>query len=72
MARFADPAVAPLPEFSPIPLRDVLPWAVFATALAASLLYLFGIEQGALSVFPSNLVHEFVHDARHLAGLPCH
>lgn len=61
-----------LPEIAPIPLADILPRAVFATALAGVLLYLFGIEQGALSVLPSNLVHEFVHDARHLAGLPCH
>ena len=61
-----------LPEIAPIPLVEVLPWAIFAAALAGTLLYLFGIEQGALSVFPSHLVHEFVHDARHLAGLPCH
>ena len=72
MARAIASSIPVSPEFAPIPLRNVLPWAVFATALAGALLYLFGVEQGALAIFPSNLVHEFVHDARPLAGLPCH
>ena len=32
-----------------------------------------GIEQGALSIFGGNsYVHEFMHDARHFLGFPCH
>ena len=32
-----------------------------------------GLDQGATSVFGSNTyVHEFVHDARHFLGFPCH
>ncbi len=60
---------APAPA---IPLRDILPWAIFAFAIAFVAMYLVGFEEGALSVVNSNIVHEFVHDARHLAGLPCH
>lgn len=55
-----------------IPLREILPWAIFAFALAFVAMYFVGIEEGAFSFVNSNVVHEFVHDARHLAGLPCH
>ncbi len=45
-----------------------------ATAfLALLVLYFVGMDQGATSVFGnSTVVHEFVHDARHLLGFPCH
>ena len=48
-------------------------WLV-GTALAALTLYYFiGIDQGAVSVFGNDThVHEFVHDARHFLGFPCH
>ncbi len=66
-------SVGALPVHSgTIPIRTILPWAIFAFALAFVAMYFVGIEQGAWSVVNSNLVHEFVHDARHLAGLPCH
>jgi hypothetical protein len=65
----AAPAVPAIPA---VPLREVLPWAAFAGVLMIVLLYFVGTEQGALSVFSSNFVHEFVHDARHLLGFPCH
>lgn len=55
-----------------IPVRDLLPWAIFAGLLALVALYLVGLEQGATSVFPGLYVHEFVHDGRHLLGFPCH
>ncbi|MBZ4561198.1 CbtB-domain containing protein [Mycobacterium avium subsp. hominissuis] len=43
---------------------------VFFALLA---LYLVGVEQGAVSLFGSDShVHEFMHDARHLLGFPCH
>ena len=56
----------------PIPVREIVPWAVFAGLLMFVLLYLVGVEQGASSVFPGLYVHEFVHDGRHLLGFPCH
>lgn len=45
-----------------------------ATAVLALLvLYFVGMDQGATSVFGSDThVHEFLHDARHLLGFPCH
>ncbi|MBZ4574312.1 CbtB domain-containing protein [Mycobacterium avium] len=43
---------------------------VFFALLA---LYLVGVDQGAVSLFGSDShVHEFMHDARHLLGFPCH
>ena len=32
---------------------------------------LFSLVQGS-TAFDMNLVHEFLHDARHAAGFPCH
>jgi hypothetical protein len=43
------------------------------TMLALIVYYFIGYDQGAVSVFGSDThVHEFVHDARHLLGFPCH
>jgi len=55
-----------------IPVREILPWALFAGVILLSLLYLVGMDQGATSVFSGSLLHEFVHDGRHLLGFPCH
>lgn len=55
-----------------IPLRAVAPWAILAMLLAALVVYFVGAEQGAWAVFAGTDVHEFVHDARHLLGFPCH
>ncbi|MFC9651749.1 CbtB domain-containing protein [Streptomyces sp. NPDC056937] len=57
---------------TPLPLRAVLPWAVFVGTLMLVLLYFVGAEQGATSVFSGAEVHEWVHDGRHLLGFPCH
>jgi hypothetical protein len=45
-----------------------------ATAFGALLvLYFVGLDQGATSVFGADShIHEFLHDARHLLGYPCH
>ena len=45
-----------------------------AVVLLAGLAYYFlGYDQGVVSVFGSDThVHEFVHDARHFLGFPCH
>jgi cobalt transporter subunit CbtB len=37
-----------------------------------ALLYIVGAEEGATSLTAGNLVHEWVHDGRHLLGFPCH
>jgi Probable cobalt transporter subunit (CbtB) len=55
-----------------IPIRAVLPWAVFGGLLLLLAIYFVGTEQGATSIFPGMYVHEFVHDGRHLLGFPCH
>ncbi|MFJ8792997.1 CbtB-domain containing protein [Streptomyces sp. NPDC102462] len=55
-----------------LPLKAIAPWAVFFGILMLILLYFVGAEQGATSVFSGTGVHEWVHDARHLLGFPCH
>lgn len=42
--------------------------------VALALYYFVGAEQGATSIFGSSGgdIHEWVHDARHLLGFPCH
>ena len=55
-----------------IPVREILPWAVFVGLLALLALYFVGAEEGATSLIPGMYVHEFLHDGRHLLGFPCH
>jgi hypothetical protein len=55
-----------------LPLREVLPWAIFGGLLLVLAIYFIGAEQGAASLFKGMYVHEFVHDGRHLLGFPCH
>jgi len=48
-------------------------WLSVTAFLALVVLYFVGLDQGATSVFGDNMyVHEFLHDARHLLGFPCH
>lgn len=48
-------------------------WLSLTAFFALVVLYFIGMDQGATSVFGSNTyIHEFVHDARHLLGFPCH
>ena len=48
-------------------------WLSLSAFLALVLLYFLGVDQGATSVLGDNVyIHEFVHDARHLLGFPCH
>jgi hypothetical protein len=48
-------------------------WLTLTAFFALLAIYFIGMDQGATSVFGSNtMVHEFVHDARHLLGFPCH
>ncbi|MFI6345016.1 CbtB domain-containing protein [Streptomyces sp. NPDC050560] len=55
-----------------LPVRAILPWAVFVGVLMLVLLYFVGAEQGATSLFSGTDIHEWVHDGRHLLGFPCH
>ena len=48
-------------------------WLSLTAFFALLVLYFIGVDQGATSVFGDNMyIHEFVHDARHLLGFPCH
>jgi hypothetical protein len=66
----AAPISVPVP--ARVPIREALPWAVFVGVLVLVLLYFVGAEQGATSIISGHYVHEFLHDGRHLLGLPCH
>ena len=68
MATMTHPVIQPVA----IPLGDIWPWAIFAGLLLLLGIYFVGFEQGATSVFGGMYVHEFVHDARHILGFPCH
>lgn len=55
-----------------IPVRELLPWALFGGSLMLLIIYFVGAEQGATSLIAGRTVHEFLHDGRHLLGFPCH
>ena len=55
-----------------IPLREILPWAIFGGLLLMLGIYFVGVEEGAAAVFNGMYMHEFVHDGRHLLGFPRH
>ncbi|MGI3903320.1 MAG: CbtB domain-containing protein [Janthinobacterium lividum] len=55
-----------------LPLREVMPWLLFAGLLCLIAIYFVGAEEGATSLISGMYVHEFVHDGRHLLGFPCH
>jgi cobalt transporter subunit CbtB len=63
-------SAAPALDFS---ATKAAAWLSLTAFLALLVLYFVGMDQGATSVFGDNMyVHEFVHDARHLLGFPCH
>ncbi|BBX63784.1 cobalt transporter [Mycobacterium saskatchewanense] len=48
-------------------------WLSVTAFLALLALYVVGLEHGAVSLVRGDAsVHEFLHDARHLLGFPCH
>jgi hypothetical protein len=55
----------------PVALSELWPWTLFGVALML-LIYFVGVDEGAASVVPGNVLHEWVHDGRHLLGFPCH
>jgi hypothetical protein len=68
----SDITFAPASEVTAIPVRQILPWAIFAGLIAVLAVYFIGAEQGATAVFNGAAIHEFLHDGRHLLGFPCH
>jgi choline-glycine betaine transporter len=68
----ASTAALEVPLQIAIPVAKIVPWAIFGIVVMALAYYFVGAEQGATSVFNGMGVHEFVHDARHLLGFPCH
>jgi Probable cobalt transporter subunit (CbtB) len=72
MAQIAVDSVS-LPVSIPvIPVRELLPWAIFGGLLMLLAIYFVGAEQGATALIHGRYVHELVHDGRHLLGFPCH
>ncbi|HWI42040.1 MAG TPA: CbtB-domain containing protein [Nocardioides sp.] len=63
---------APVVEVPSIPFAQLAPWALFFGLLGSLVLFFVGADQGAVSLIAGNGVHEWVHDARHLLGYPCH
>jgi hypothetical protein len=64
--------LAPAAKPVAIPIREALPWVVFAGLILMLAIYFVGAEEGATSIIKGMYVHEFVHDGRHLLGFPCH
>ena len=63
-------SVAPAIDFT---ATKAAMWLSLTAFFALLVLYFVGVDQGATSVFGDNMyIHEFVHDARHLLGFPCH
>ena len=55
-----------------IPLAKLGPWVVFFGLLAMLAIFFVSTDQGAVSLPAGTAIHEWVHDARHLLGYPCH
>lgn len=51
---------------------ELAPYALLAGLLLMLVVYFVGAEEGAASLVGGSAVHDFVHDARHLLGFPCH
>ncbi|MGH3868686.1 MAG: CbtB domain-containing protein [Pseudonocardiaceae bacterium] len=67
------PATAARPTPVVLPVSKAVLWLVGTAIIALALYYFIGVDQGAVSVFGNDMhIHEFVHDARHFLGFPCH
>jgi hypothetical protein len=56
-----------------VPVSRAVMWLVGTAIVAFAIYYFVGVDQGAYSIFGKDLhLHEFVHDARHFLGFPCH
>jgi hypothetical protein len=69
------PSSAPTAVRTPVvvSLPGAALWLIGTAVLAVLAFYFIGVDQGMVSVFGSDThIHEFVHDARHFLGFPCH
>jgi hypothetical protein len=65
------PTALPTPVV--VSVSRAVAWLVGTALIALAVYYFIGVDQGAYSVFGKDMhVHEFVHDARHFLGFPCH
>lgn len=72
-AHVSGPAITvPTVEIPAVPLLQLGTWVVFFGLLAMLAIFFVSADQGAISLPAGNAVHEWVHDARHLLGYPCH
>ncbi len=66
-------ATATTPEIAPLSSKRVGLLVGITVFLALAAYYFIGVDEGMLSVFGKTMVvHEWVHDARHFLGFPCH
>ena len=68
----AQTTAVPEIEIPSIPLGQIAPWALFYGLIAVLVIFFISADQGAVSIPAGTLIHEFVHDGRHLLGYPCH
>jgi hypothetical protein len=72
MTEVTAPRGTTAPAVPVVSARELLPYALFAGVLLMLVIYFVGAEEGATSLIGGSSVHEWVHDARHLLGFPCH
>jgi Probable cobalt transporter subunit (CbtB) len=75
VSSMSSPTAAPITTTTPVvvPAARAALWLGGTVLLALLVYYFLGVDQGAVSVFGSDMhVHEFVHDSRHFLGFPCH
>ncbi|MFJ4790327.1 CbtB-domain containing protein [Streptomyces sp. NPDC088794] len=68
-------SISARPASTPVvlPVSKSIVWLVGTALIALAVYYFIGVDQGAVSVFGNDMhIHEFVHDARHFLGFPCH
>lgn len=71
MSTMTTPTAVPTPVVLPISRAAI--WLVGTALMALGVYYFIGVDQGMTSVFGHNMaIHDFVHDARHFLGFPCH
>ena len=72
MSQVSAAPVAGAPSVSTIPVVQLAPWALFFGLLGLLVIFFVSADQGAISIASGNVIHEWVHDGRHLLGYPCH
>jgi hypothetical protein len=63
---------APTIQVPALPIAQLAPWALFFGVIATLTIFFVSTGQGAVGLPAGTLLHEWVHDARHLLGYPCH